>query len=160
MKRPLLFFATLMIITFITTGALAQTRITGPLTVIYKTRKDYRHHVPVILSDDKTRIVSFPAPGDLKHGNTYTIPTKLHNGYLLDNRGINQNVAFLKWTYEEYAALKKTPSAAELYRAIADKNPLTDLYICGPRHDPKNSVQQLNILIDKKQLPNNCKTMK
>lgn len=158
MKRLIL--SAILSIAFIISHVAAQVRITGPAAVVYKTRKDYRHHVPVILSDDKTRIVSFPAPSDLKRGGTYTLPTSLHKGYLLDNRGINQNVAFLKWTYEAYAALKEPPSADKLYRAIADKNPLTALYSCGLKRDPKNDVAHLNMLIDKKQLSAGCKTMK
>lgn len=145
---------------FIVSHAVAQMHITGPAAVIYKTRKDYRHHVPVILSDDKTRIVSFPAPSDLRRGGTYTMPTPLHKGYLLDNRGINQNVAFLKWTYEAYSALKQPPPMDKLYRSIADKNPLTALYNCGLKRDPQNDIKHLNELIDKKQLPSDCRRMK
>ena len=66
----------------------AQARV-----VIYKTAKDYRNNVPVTLSDDKTTIVSYPHPTDLVLGEGLALPASLHNGYLLDNRGINRNVA-------------------------------------------------------------------
>ena len=38
----------------------------SPPVIVYKTRNDYFDKVPVILSEDKTRIVSFPDPLDLK----------------------------------------------------------------------------------------------
>jgi len=150
-----------------TNNAIGQTHIsrlhggiTGVPALIYKTKKDYRHLVPVILSEDKTKIASYPDPSDLKINGAYTLPTILHKGYLLDNKGINQNVAFLKWTYEEYAALKQPPSLDEIYHNIIDKDPLTKLYNCGLKHDKKNTLKYFNNLIDKKQLSNNCKAMK
>src|ERR1044071_4992028 len=76
----------------------------GPPAIVYKTKADYSNYVPVILSEDKSKIVSYPDPKDVQSA----APVKLKNGYLLDNRGINKNVAFLRWTYEEY---KKFPVA-------------------------------------------------
>lgn len=38
----------------------------GPQALIYKTKKDYTNLVPVLLSDDKTEIVSYPNPRDSK----------------------------------------------------------------------------------------------
>ena len=37
----------------------------GPTTFIYKTKGDYNNLVPVILSDDKTNISSYPHPKDI-----------------------------------------------------------------------------------------------
>src|ERR1035437_9891940 len=73
---------------------------TGPPTMVYKTKADYSKNVPVTLSDDKSVIISYPAPIDLKPGGSFATPTLLQDGYLLDNRGINAKVAFLKMTYE------------------------------------------------------------
>ena len=75
----------------------------GPPTIIYKTRADYSNNVPIILSEDKTVILSYPAPADLKPDGAFSTPTLLKNGYLLDNRGVNANVAFLKMSYQEYS---------------------------------------------------------
>jgi hypothetical protein len=144
------------IITAQTPAGGSYVHVPGVPLLIYKTKKDYRHLVPVILSGDKTHIVSYPDPKDLKVGNAYTLPLLLHKGYLLDNRGINQNVAFLKWTYEEYAAFKQAPPIDEIYNSIIDKAPLTKLYNCGLKQDKRNTIKHLNNLIDKKQLQANC----
>ena len=128
--------------------------------VVYKTKKDYQHKVPVILSDDKKTIVSYPAPGDFKNGGANQQPVALHKGYMLDKRGINKNVAFLKMTYEQYAALTAPPSVEELYKMIIDKNPLTDICDCGPRKDNPDAVNKLNAIIDAKKLHSKCKSLK
>jgi hypothetical protein len=96
----------------------------GPQTIVYKTKKDYYNLVPVLLSDDKTEIISYPHPIDIKVGDTYVTPTKLNEGYLLDNRGIGKNVAFLNMTYEQYSKLDRVPTLEELQNMIVDKNPL------------------------------------
>jgi len=131
-----------------------------PHVLVYKTKSNYRELVPVLLSVDKTKIVSYPGPGDVKTGSDYALPVLLHKGYLLDRRGVGLNSAFTKYTYEEYGKLKEPPSTKELYNMIVDKNPLVELYDCGIRDNNKNSVGQLNLLIDKKQLNKKCKRMK
>ncbi len=132
----------------------------GPPTLVYKTRKEYSNNVPVLLSDDKTSIVSYPDPKDLKTGETYPLPTALENGYLLDNRGIGINVAYLGMTYPEYAALSKAPSRDSLMQMIVDKDPLTELYNCGNRQAYKDVVNDLNALIRAGQLKQVCKVVK
>ncbi|MEN8226456.1 MAG: hypothetical protein ABFS05_13960, partial [Bacteroidota bacterium] len=77
---------------------------TGPDAIIYKTKADYNALVPVIMNEEKTEIVSFPAPGDLKYKGKPAVPGLLAKGFLLDNRGITANVAFLSITYEDYMA--------------------------------------------------------
>ena len=98
--------------------------VSGPDVIIYKTRGDYKLLVPITLNDEKTEIVSYPAPGDLKYKGKPAIPTELDNGFLLDNRGINKNVAFTSYTYEDYMALEKTPSKEELMSLIVDVDPI------------------------------------
>src|ERR1017187_6426884 len=68
--------------------------IPGPHVVVYKTKANYNNLVPVELTDDKTKIVSYPDPKDVKTENGYSLPSSLNNGYLLDNRGIGKNAAF------------------------------------------------------------------
>ena len=68
----------------------------GPPVLVYKTKANYNNLVPVILSDGKTEIVSYPHPKDLIKGSRFPLPFILNDGYLLDNRGIGKNVAFLK----------------------------------------------------------------
>jgi len=107
-------------------------------TFIYKTGHDYFNNVPVTLSADKKTVVAYPGPGDVFYMGKLAYPTRLSGGYLLDNRGINVDVAFLKYTYEEYSQLKTAPSLDELYANIVDKNPLTELYDCGSREQYKD----------------------
>jgi hypothetical protein len=120
---------------------------TGPDAVIYQTKANYNNLVPVILNDEKTQIVSFPAPGDLKYKGKLATPTILEGGYLLDNRGIDKNVAFLSITYEQYMNLAKAPSVDRLMHKIMDKDPLISMYNCGKRQLLNNEVDELNAYI-------------
>ena len=128
--------------------------------VIYKTTKDYNHNVPVILSEDKTQIVSYPHPTDLFYNGELVLPTILHNGYLLDNRGIGKNVAFLKYTYDEYSKLSEIPTLDELQRNIIDKEPLAELWDCGIKNNFTDLQKQLNEWIDRDMLIEKCKRIK
>jgi len=135
-----------------------ETAITAaPATLVYKTRKDYRDYVPVLLSDDKTRIIAYPDPKDVKN---MPKPSELEKGYLLDNRGINQNVAFLNITYEAYSRRAAAPSLNELQNMIQDKNPLTELCDCGTRYRFRNPEEELNALIKKGTLRTQCRVLK
>lgn len=118
-----------------------------PEVCIYKMRKDYSRNVPVLMDDTHTRIVSYPAPSDLLVGGKLTLPTALENGYWLDNRGINANVAFLSYTYDEYSKMPQAPSLQELTEHIIDKRPLTAIRRCGQRSQFTDLVTQLNELI-------------
>ena len=79
------------------------------MCTIYKTKGDYSRYVPVELTDDKTRISSFPDVKDVYLDGKLAMPTALTGGYLLDNRGIGPNVAFLSITYEEYSRIEEDP---------------------------------------------------
>ena len=74
----------------------------GAPTIVYKTKRNYSGNVPVMLNATKDTIISYPAKEDLKPNGTWAYPSLLHKDYLLDNRGIGPNVAFLKYSYEEY----------------------------------------------------------
>ncbi len=123
--------------------------IPGPKVIIYKTTNDYSKLVPVILSDDKKTLVSYPDIRDVYFNGNLAYPTRLHDGYWLDNRGIDKNVAFINMTYEEYSKLKATPSPAELMAMIIDPQPLSIMYNCGSRALYNNIEQEINIKIDK-----------
>jgi hypothetical protein len=116
----------------------------GPPVFVYKTKKDYYQNVPIILNETKTEIVSYPGINDIKKNNSFTYPTRLENGYLLDNRGIDKNTAFLSMTYEAYGSLENTPSVIELKEMILDMDPFLELYRCGTRYDYKDIVNELN----------------
>lgn len=116
----------------------------GPAVIIYKTKDNYYDKVPVTLNDDKSRIVAYPDIQDvvLSQGNPY--PTRLINGFLLDNRGINGNSAFLNYTYKEYSQLSKTPSAEVLFAKILDADPFLEMYKCGNQHEYQSLRDELN----------------
>lgn len=131
----------------------------GPSVLVYKTKANYNNLVPVILSDDKTEIVSYPHPSDITAGSGFPLPAVLKDGYLLDKRGIGKNAAFLKITYEEYSQLEVVPSTKELYNIIEDKDPLTELCNCGVKSAFTDQTKQLNQLISSKKLRTTCKTI-
>ena len=133
--------------------------ITGPHLIVYKTNKNFNNHVPVSLSEDKLKLVSYPDPKTIRLGGKKILPSKLHKGFLLDNRGIGQNVAFLKLTYEEYVKLSAVPTTEELYNMIISKDPLTILCDCGLRSKFKNPVEDINSIIDSNKLFTNCKVL-
>ncbi len=128
--------------------------------LVYKTKKDYKNLVPVFLNDDKLQVVSYPDPKDVKVGSDFFLPTSLQKGYLLDNKGIGINVAFLKYTYEEYSNLQTLPTLKELYNNVIDKNPLIELCDCGNKSKYVNLEKQLNEYIDKDIIKLKCKVLK
>jgi len=119
-----------------------------PQAIVYKTNGDFSNLVPVIMNSEKTRIISYPAPNDLYYNGKLSVPTALKNGYWLDNRGINENVVFLKYTYDEYKSFAEAPSMKDMLKNVAEKYPLTELYYCGPRNRFKNELTELNAMID------------
>lgn len=134
-------------------------RVLGPHAIVYKTRKDFSKLVPVTLSADGKQIVSYPATTDLKAGDKLLYPTHLHQGYLLDNKGIGANTAFLNISYERYAALTSTPSLKQLQRMILSRSPFKELCDCGPLNKYADPQRELNLLIDKGLLKKKCKTI-
>jgi hypothetical protein len=80
-------------------------------------------------------------------GEGFAILTKLENGYLLDNRGINVNVAFTSYTYEDYSALDRAPSIENLLESIIDNDPLVELYNCKSQRKIKNDLSKINKLV-------------
>ncbi len=119
----------------------------GPSTIVYKTRKDYSKNVPVTLSEDKSKIVSYPAPHDLFFNGILAYPTPLAKGYWLDNRGVSENTAFLSLTYEQYAKLPVAPTTDDLYKMIIDKDPITQMYNLGSRYKYREIVRDVDSLI-------------
>ena len=148
----------LILISFCTKGIISaqpSASMAMPDILVYKTKGDYNSLVPVLLSPDKKRVVSYPDQSDMAGGNG-PMPVKLHKGYLLDKRGVGWNTAFLKLTYAEYGKLKTIPDPEELYKMIIDKNPLTELYDCGRREPMKNLAHRLNDMIDEGKIAKKC----
>jgi hypothetical protein len=120
-----------------------------PTIKVYKTNGNYNNLVPIRLSDDKTQIVSYPAPSDLKKDGQFLYPTELEGGLLIDNLGISKNTAFIKLTYEEYAVLQNTLPLSELFKLIVEKAPFLEIYDCGNKQSFTNLKEQLNDQIRK-----------
>ncbi len=127
--------------------------------IIYKTRSDYAHNVPVTLNEKKSGLTSYPGVKDLMYQGRMAYPTELAQGFLLDNRGIGPNVAFLDYTYEQYQELDQVPGLEQLMKHITDKDPVTEMYNCGPRSQYKDIENDLNKLINSGNL-NSCKKIK
>ena len=77
-------------------------KVPPPPLVIYKTKEDYSNLVPLQLSEDKKRVISYPAPGFHRNLFNQGHPTHLKNGLLCDNIGITQHTVYLKYTFEEW----------------------------------------------------------
>jgi hypothetical protein len=137
----------------------SQVSVPGPPCIIYKTRDNFSALVPVELTADRSRLASFPDVADIYRAGDLAYPTPLHNGYLLDNRGIGPNVAFLKYTYEDYRKFDGTPSASELFDAISETDPLLEMYQCGNRSQYNDAVSELNAMIDSGKLAG-CRKLK
>ncbi len=129
-----------------------------PPLIIYKTKKDYNDKVPVILSEDKKSIVSYPGTKDVFYKGKLALPTELQDGYLLDNRGIDPNVAFLGITYDTYSKSMRVFSKNQLYDMIIDKDPIVEMYRCR-RKGIKNIPEDINRLIESGGLKD-CKRLK
>jgi hypothetical protein len=146
-----------------TTVSTASTKKTvgvpSPPCIIYKTRSDYSMYVPVMMSPDKSKIESYPDIRDIYYQGKFSLPTLLVNGYLLDNRGIGPQVAFLWYTYEDYSKLTHTPTVEDLMTGLQDKDPLVEMYQCGQRSQYINLEQELNDLIKSGKL-STCKKLK
>ncbi|MBP5614922.1 MAG: hypothetical protein J6X35_12360 [Bacteroidales bacterium] len=127
---------------------IAQSGMPEPPCIIYKTRKNYDANVAVGLSEDKSRIVSYPHPKDVFTRGELCTPLKVARRYRLDRRGIGPNTAFLSITYEEYSKLEKAPSIEELEAMIIDRNPFKKMYRC-PISNPEQCLDELNKLIRK-----------
>lgn len=140
--------------------AVQGSSIPAPPVLVYRTREDMSDLVPVLLSPDGKSIASYPHPNDLHGPKGYPKPTVLHRGYLLDNRGINVNVAFLNMTYPAYAALAEPPPVDKLMGMVKYKDPLLELCDCGKRTRFTDVEKELNDLIDSGELKKNCKTLK
>lgn len=135
-----------------------------PHLIVYKTRADYKDLVPITLSEDNSRIVSFVGPTDIYRRNPVTgkrdllvYPTQLNQGYLLRDF-LSPNKAFLDVTYEEYASLKSSSYQKFISLDMVknkDYDPFLEMYDCGEwRSD--DDVARVNNLINQGRLKKEC----
>lgn len=109
--------------------------------VVYKTKKNYNHNVAVTLNTDKTSIINYPDPSDIRSFRPY--PIQLKSRYLLDQRGIDSNVAFLKLSYRQYSKLKVVPEPNFiLSNLILDNDPILEFHLIN-QYPPNSNVKQL-----------------
>ena len=127
----------------------AQSFVATPPCIVYKTRHNYDKNVAVILSADKSKIISYPHPKDVSRNGTLCEPVRLVRGFRLDRRGIGPNVAFLSITYEDYSKLESVPSIQELESMIIDRNPIKKMYRCN-FPNAENRIDELKRMVRKK----------
>ena len=137
-----------------------QVATSSPRVLVYRTKDDHADHVPVLLSADHSRIISYPHPSDLKTANGLPVPTPVGQGYLLDNRGISKDVAYLGMSWAEYAALPEAPSMEKLNALIIDRDPLTELWEGDHRANLKDPVKEVSAWVEAGELDKHCKRLK
>jgi len=133
----------------------------GPPLIVYKTKKDYSKLVPVRMDSTKTFIESYPAPSDVMRDGKPILPLALKKGYWLDNIGIGKNVAYLKFTIEEYANFSPEKVTDDfLLASILEKEPLLELWYGGVKELKDSLVEQLNASISMSLNNTNFKRLK
>ncbi len=127
--------------------------------VIYKTKSDYRQHVPILVSEDGKHVISYPHPSDLRFADgSFRYPLSLSKGYLFDRKGIGPRTVFLSLSYEEYVSNPSDPSALLPY--ISDEDPFEEIWHCYFKTNGETLTDSLNYLIEAHQLDKRCKKIK
>lgn len=93
--------------------------IGGPVGLVlnasaFKMTGDYADNVAVTIGPDGN-LIYFPAPSDITPNSK---PIAIGDGWYLNKQGLGPNSVFTKYTFKEYAALKSTPSIAEIKAAL------------------------------------------
>lgn len=138
--------------------AISPSFMPGPSVIIYKMKEDFHKLVPVMLNEDRSKIIQYPSRGDVKDLNL--MPLKLKKGFWLDRKGIGAKTALLSYSYEDYASLATEPNLDSLYKMIKVKEPFTLMYNCGNKYSYKNLEKELNGLIKFKLLDKKLKAIK
>ena len=112
--------------------------------IVYKTKANYSDLVPIRISEDKTTILSYPDPSDLKSGENYLTPIRLKKGYWLDQKGVDKHSAFLSINYKAYSGLSSAPDLQKLKDSILETDPFLEMYYCGKSTEYKDLVAELN----------------
>ncbi len=114
-------------------------KVVRPPRLIYRMSGDYADLVPVTLNE-KGELKFFPDPVDVREA---TKPVPLGDGWYLDRRGISSSTAFTDYTYEQYHALPKVPSADTLKAHIIARNAITTIWSCGNQQRTIEQYKQL-----------------
>jgi outer membrane lipoprotein-sorting protein len=122
---------------------------------VYKTTQNYNDNIFVCMDDNQTMVTQYPGIGSgVMTGDELRTPTELHEGYLLDNKGIWLDCVFVNVTYQEYSEFEDQPGVDWFYERIIDYSPFEEFYVCEPGH--QFSVDIINDLIDSGSLTDNC----
>lgn len=131
--------------------------VPGPPAMVYKTNADYSNLVPVSMNDSGTRILSYPAPEDVKAmGIAILKPLQLRNHYWLDNAGISKNTAYLDYTWEIYQTLQNL-TAESLLPHVKYLKPFKEICNCGLKTEMPQLEKSINRLIKDGKLKTVCK---
>lgn len=95
-----------------------------PQAQIYRTSTDADALVPVQVNPVDGQLISYPAPSDITGAQ---MPVVLHDGWLLDRRGISPDTRFISYTYSRYHSLLEAPSTAEIKAAIVPDARVTEI---------------------------------
>ena len=92
-----------------------------PKATAFQMNGDYADNVAITLNANGS-LAYYPAPTDITETSR---PVDLGNGWWLNRQGISDRSVFTRYTFEEYAKLKKAPSAEELKKAIIPGSAVT-----------------------------------
>lgn len=93
-----------------------------PEATAFKMSGDYADRVAVTLNSDGS-LAYYPAPTDITANST---PVELGDGWWLNRQGLSANSVFTKWTFDEYSAMDRVPTRAEIISAIIPGAQVTD----------------------------------
>lgn len=89
-----------------------------PKAVVYKTNIPVDNHPAVRVSNSGNELIYYPATHDIRETSR---PLKLAGGWILDRQGaIAEDTRFLKWTFDEYAALPATPEPSVILNSLLE----------------------------------------
>lgn len=95
-----------------------------PQARIYRTSVDVDAMVPVTVNPVDGSLISYPAPTDITGA---SMPVVLHDGWLLDRRGISPDTRFTSYTYSRYHDLTSAPTPEQLKASIVPDARVTEI---------------------------------
>lgn len=94
-----------------------------PKATAFRMSDNYADNVAITLGSNG-ELLYFPAPTDITANST---PVDLGDGWWLNRQGIGAGSCFTKYTFKEYASLKKVPTQAELKEAVIPGARVTEI---------------------------------
>lgn len=117
-----------------------------PQATAFRMSGDYADKVAVTY-DSNGRLVYYPAPTDISKASR---PIDLGNGWWLNRQGLSANSVFTRWTFDEYKALKKAPTAEEIKEALIPGACVTDMQTLPvPASEATSRLKEIKSLLNK-----------